>query len=74
MAGRMTNRFEVSTRLLEIADAGFEDRLVLVSRNVFCDLCSGALGVCHFPEDPAAWRGDAFDGKGRSVRVECVVE
>lgn len=71
MLGRMMSRFE---RLLEIAYAGLEDRLLLVAWNVFRDLCAGAFGVGHFAEDSAAGRCDAFDGKCRSVWIDGVME
>ena len=57
-------------RSAEVSDAGFEDRLMLVARNVFGDLFAGAFRVGHFSEDSATGRGDAFDGEGRAVRVD----
>lgn len=61
---------EVHLNLSEVLDAGEEDALLLVARDVLADVgVPRAFGVSHLAEDASVEGGDAFDGVHGAVGV-----
>ena len=64
---------ELGPDLLKILNSSLEHTDIVVTRDITIAARADALAMAHLAEDPAVRRGNALNGKQRTVGVECSI-